>query len=386
MESKSRLFLTAAMAALVLNIAIAAAAALTTLSRIHKEESALRASAVTNSRRLERVRAAIYLSASEPRPPSALDSLRDDTLRQLTRPDTASLRGEVVAWFRLLELMNEMAERPQSPGVDAWFRKQIAQRRSTMLELSNAIAAALDREWQSNQQQLDSLYSSFRAGLALGLGLVLVLAVAVSIVTVHRTVKLEAEARSLSAQLLQAQEDERRSIARELHDEVGQSLSGALLEESSPALRTRLESAVESVRRIALSLRPSMLDDLGLVAALEWQAREVGNRTGLAVEVCAEESAGELPDAHRTCIFRVAQEALRNSARHSNATRVKVALDKAVRSVTLAVEDNGKGFRVGRTRGLGLLGMEERVAQLGGSFRLRSEPGRGATVVAELPL
>jgi hypothetical protein len=170
MESKSRLFLTAAMAALVLNIAIAAAAALTTLSRIHKEESALRASAVTNSRRLERVRAAIYLSASEPRSPSALDSLRDDTLRQLTRPDTASLRGEVVAWFRLLELMNEMAERPQSPGVDAWFRKQIAQRRSTMLELSNAIAAALDREWQSNQQQLDSLYSSFRAGLALGSG------------------------------------------------------------------------------------------------------------------------------------------------------------------------------------------------------------------------
>jgi signal transduction histidine kinase len=212
------------------------------------------------------------------------------------------------------------------------------------------------------------------------------LAVAVSIVTVRRTVKLEAEARSLSVQLLQAQEEERRAIARELHDEVGQSLSGALLEEASPALRQRLQAAVDSVRRIALSLRPSMLDDLGLVAALEWQAREIGNRTGLAIEIQAEESAGTLPEAHRTCIFRVAQEALRNCARHSEATRVKIALDKAVRSVTLAVEDNGKGFRVGRTRGLGLLGMEERVTQLGGSFRLRSEPGRGATVLAELPL
>jgi signal transduction histidine kinase len=185
---------------------------------------------------------------------------------------------------------------------------------------------------------------------------------------------------------LQAQEDERRAIARELHDEVGQSLSGALLEDASPAVRSRLEDTVESVRRIALSLRPSMLDDLGLVAALEWQAREVGNRTGLAIEVCAEESAGELPDAHRTCIFRVAQEALRNCARHSGATRVRVALEKAVRGVTLAIEDNGKGFRAGRTRGLGLLGMEERVNQLGGSFRLRSEPGRGTSIFAELPL
>jgi signal transduction histidine kinase len=129
-----------------------------------------------------------------------------------------------------------------------------------------------------------------------------------------------------------------------------------------------------------------MLDDLGLVAALEWQAREVGNCTGLDIEVSADESAGGLPDAHRTCIFRVAQEALRNCARHSGATRVRVALAQAARGVTLAVEDNGKGFRVGRTRGLGLLGMEERVTQLGGSFHLRSEPGRGATVTAELPL
>jgi signal transduction histidine kinase len=128
-----------------------------------------------------------------------------------------------------------------------------------------------------------------------------------------------------------------------------------------------------------------MLDDLGLVAALEWQARELGNRTGLAIEVCAEEAAGELPEAHRTCIFRVAQEALRNCARHSGATRVRVALEKA-RGITLAIEDNGKGFRAGRTRGLGLLGMEERVTQLGGRFRLRSEPGRGTTVLAELPL
>jgi signal transduction histidine kinase len=312
--------------------------------------------------------------------------MRDDTLSHLATPDTVSLRGEVVAWFRLLELMNEMAQRRPSPGVDAWFRQQIAQRRGTMLELSSSIAAAQDREWQSGQTLLDALYARFRWTLMLELAMMIALGVAVSTLTVRRTLRLEAQARALSAQLLQAQEDERRAIARELHDEVGQSFSGALLEEVSPALRSRLEDAVDSVRRIALSLRPSMLDDIGLVAALEWQAREVGNRCDLAIEVRAEESAGEMPDAHRTCIFRVAQEALRNAARHSGATQVRVAMDKAVRGVTLAVEDNGKGFPAGRTRGLGLLGMEERVAQLGGSFRLRSEPGRGTTVLAELPL
>jgi signal transduction histidine kinase len=386
MGSKSRHFLMAAMAVLLLLIAITGAAALAAFSRIHAEESALRARSEENSRRLEQVRAAIYLSASEPRTPVELGHMKEETLSHLTAPWAISLRGEVVAWFRLLELMNEMAARHASPGVDAWFRQQIAQRRGAMLDLSNAIGAALDREWQSGQQQLDALYSRFRLALGLELALVFGLGAAVSTITVRRTVQLEAQARSLSAQLLQAQEEERRAIARELHDEVGQSLSGALLADASPVLRARLEGAVDSVRRIALSLRPSMLDDIGLVAALEWQAREVGNRTGLAIEVCAEESAGELPDAHRTCIFRVAQEALRNCARHSGATKVRVALEKAVRGVTLAVEDNGKGFRVGRTRGLGLLGMEERVTQLGGSFRLRSEPGRGATVVAELPL
>ncbi len=87
------------------------------------------------------------------------------------------------------------------------------------------------------------------------------------------------------------------------------------------AISEAAERTVEAVRRIALSLRPSMLDDLGLVAAIEWQAREVGNRTGLGVEVCAEDSAGEMPDAQRTCIYRVTQEALHNCVRHAGAER-----------------------------------------------------------------
>jgi signal transduction histidine kinase len=383
MGSKTRWVLAWAMAGLLLLTAATGAAALAAFSRIHTEDAQLRARSAENSRRFEQVRAAIYLSAADPQGASAL---RDQTLAHLTAPETASLRGEVVAWFRLLDLMSEMQSRRPSAGVDAWFRQQLSQRRTAMLQLSNSISAAIDREWQSGQAQLDSLYARFRWTLALELALVFALGVVVAIFTVRRTVRLEAQARALSAQLLQAQEEERRAIARELHDEVGQSLSGVLLEAPPPALRSRLEDAVDSVRRISLSLRPSMLDDLGLVAALEWQAREVGNRSGLAIEVCADEAASELPEQHRTCIFRVAQEALRNCARHSGATRVRVAVERSAPGVTLSIEDNGKGFRASRTRGLGLLGMEERVSQLGGSFRLRSEPGRGATVLAELPL
>jgi DNA-binding NarL/FixJ family response regulator/signal transduction histidine kinase len=313
MGSKTRWVLAWAMAGLLLLTAATGAAALAAFSRIHGEDAKLRSRSAENSRRLEQVRAAIYLSADDPQTASAL---RDQTLGYLTAPETASLRGEVVAWFRLLDLMNEMQSRRPSAGVDAWFRQQLSQRRAAMLNLSSSISAALDREWQSGQAQLDSLYARFRWTLGLELALVFALGVVVAIFTVRRTVRLEAQARALSSQLLQAQEEERRAIARELHDEVGQALSGVLLEAPTPALRSRLEDAVDTIRRISLSLRPSMLDDLGLVAALEWQAREVGNRSGLAIEVCAKEAAGELPEQHRTCIFRVAQEALRNCARH----------------------------------------------------------------------
>ena len=225
-------------------------------------------------------------------------------------------------------------------------------------------------------------------------------ALALSLVTGRRLMRLEAEARALSAQVVQAQEQERRAIARELHDEIGQALSGLLLDVGKAAraadpsevlvqlhaIAERAGRTVDAVRRMALSLRPSMLDDLGLVAALEWQAREVGHRTGLDVQVRAEDSAGDLPDAYRTCIYRVAQEALQNCARHACAKHVRIGLDRVANAVILRVEDDGKGFLANRTRGLGLLGMEEELDQLRGRVRVQSEPGHGTRVTAEIPL
>jgi signal transduction histidine kinase len=210
------------------------------------------------------------------------------------------------------------------------------------------------------------------------------------------------ELTDLSARLVSAQEEERRSISRELHDEVGQSLSALLMEAGNAAalvapkdahvrqhvesIKKLAEASVNIIRNMTLLLRPSMLDDFGLVPALEWQAREVSKRTGIRVHVAAADSAGELPDELKTCIYRVVQEALHNCARHAQARTVRVVVRQEESRIVLSVEDDGRGFDARRVRGLGLVGMEERVRHLGGAFHVRSAPGSGTKVDVELPL
>jgi signal transduction histidine kinase len=143
---------------------------------------------------------------------------------------------------------------------------------------------------------------------------------------------------------------------------------------------------VQVIRNMSLLLRPSMLDDLGLVPALEWQAREIFKRTGLRVQVTADENASELPDEHKTCIYRVVQEALHNCARHAQARNVTVEVHRQPSQIVLTVEDDGHGFDAGRVRGLGLVGMEERVHHLGGALRVKSRPGAGTSIAVMLPL
>ena len=206
----------------------------------------------------------------------------------------------------------------------------------------------------------------------------------------------------LSARLLDAQEQERLSISRELHDEVGQSL-GALLvdmgrlsailpsndsavQEQIRKIRLLAESSVSAVRNIALLLRPSMLDDLGLVAAIEWQAREISRRSDVEVEVQAEEIAGDLREDLKTCIYRVTQEALNNVARHSGARHASVALRVDEHQIEVRIRDDGKGFDPQHSRGLGILGMEERARLLHGSLQVVSQPGTGTEITARLPL
>jgi len=210
------------------------------------------------------------------------------------------------------------------------------------------------------------------------------------------------ELEGLSARLVAAQEQERRSISRELHDEVGQTLGALLVEVGQlskvvPAddrvtqsqiahIKSVAETAVKSIRDMALLLRPPMLDDLGLVPALEWQAREISRRSDMEVDVHSDRVSEALPDELKVCIYRLVQEALNNAASHASAKRAKVTVRQDTEKITVEIADNGSGFDPLRSRGMGILGMEERVRRLGGTFAIESARGQGTAVKAELPL
>jgi signal transduction histidine kinase len=146
------------------------------------------------------------------------------------------------------------------------------------------------------------------------------------------------------------------------------------------------------VRNISLLLRPTMLDDLGLLPALKWLAREVSRTSGIHVDVATEGMLDDLPDEHRTCVYRVVQEAVNNASRHSRASQIRINVQQtrsspgAPERLRVSIQDDGKGFEPLSESGVGIMGMEERIARLGGGLNVDSEPGRGTIVLFELPL
>ena len=218
--------------------------------------------------------------------------------------------------------------------------------------------------------------------------------------------QLSAQARQLSHQILHAQEEERKRISRELHDEIAQSLVGinvhlaALTRETAvpPTLRQQIVrtqrlvgKSVDVVHRFARELRPPVLDDLGLIPALHHILKEFMNRTGVRAQLASFATIEQLPIAKRTVLYRVAHEALNNVARHAEASHVEVRLEQLPDRVRMEVVDDGKSFDVedvlqaNRGRRLGLLGMRERLEMVGGSFAIISVRGRGTTVAVEIP-
>jgi signal transduction histidine kinase len=219
-----------------------------------------------------------------------------------------------------------------------------------------------------------------------------------------RLVETERQLRWLSQKLVHAQEEERKSLSRELHDEIGQMLTGIrMVFGNLEQLRTTpgvdfgnqvaegkglAEETLQMVRNLALGLRPSMLDDLGLEPALEWQAREFSRRSGISVEFKTDGSLENIPEVIRTCIYRVVQESLTNCARHSQAKTVRIDLHGGLTELSLLVSDDGVGFAPARTnsRGLGLVGIQERVRELGGRVDVDSQPEKGTVLKALIPL
>ncbi len=216
--------------------------------------------------------------------------------------------------------------------------------------------------------------------------------------------------RRLSARLMGAQEKERARLSRELHDEIGQALTAMSINlaeiekrlgpELDPLIEERLietsalaEQTSERISVLALDLRPSLLDDLGLVPTLRWYVSRYSERLGIQVEVETVDLEKRLDPEVETALYRVVQEALTNVARHACATRVRLRLERKASSAIATIEDNGRGFDTkelaGRDlseRGAGLVGMQERIALLGGSFRIQSDPGEGTRLAVEIPL
>ncbi len=209
--------------------------------------------------------------------------------------------------------------------------------------------------------------------------------------------------RQLSTSVVEAREEERRRIARELHDELGQRLTALKMDLStlpgvaSQAQRQRrvegllsmLDDTLASVRRISSDLRPMMLDDLGLNAAIEWLARDTARRMGIEIAVHLDENDAVVDERIATSVFRMVQEALTNVARHARATEATVQLRRDGSELELVVEDNGTGYPEGamhREGSFGLLGMRERAAMLGGRLEFGNAAGRGARLAVRLPV
>lgn len=212
--------------------------------------------------------------------------------------------------------------------------------------------------------------------------------------------------RALSARLQRAREAERTSIARELHDQIGQTLTAVKLglawlarrlpeenhdvQERVKATLDLIDDGVQWVRKICSELRPEILDHLGLRAAIEWQSSEFSTRTGIASEVSLPDEDIALDNEQSTAFFRIFQEALTNVARHAQASVVRTSLRLQEGGAVLVVEDNGKGFReADMARGsdsLGILGMRERAEMCGGELRISDRPGHGTTVTVRIPL
>ena len=435
----SRIALVVGFGGLLLIMALAGIDALRVLQQFRHSDEQIRRRYLSQNHVLNDIRSDVYVSGTyvrdyllEPDPALAevhrksLEAVRahmESALELYGRDATSAevehysaLRAELADYWGILAPIFQWDPGERRRSGYAFFRDQVSQRRQNMLAIADRIAAINEQQLTAGNDQVVSLLLRFQTRLLGTLLAALVLGLGMAFFTTRKILMLEGQAhqrfeevvnargqlKDLSARLVQAQETERRALSRELHDEVGQSLSAVLVElrNLSASLKARadeqsrshvetvkglVENTVGVVRNMALLLRPSMLDDLGLIPALKWQARESSKRMGMDVSVATELDSDHLPDEYKTCIYRVVQEALHNCARHSHATTVRIRVEQKEDRLMLIIQDDGQGFDVRHMKGLGLLGIQERVTRLGGKSSVHSKLGGGTTLSVELP-
>ncbi|MCL4844287.1 MAG: MCP four helix bundle domain-containing protein [Bryobacteraceae bacterium] len=298
-----------------------------------------------------------------------------------------------------------------------YVRTVLLTRRKSISDVASQVEAINTANLQRARQRLEASQADFQTWLRRLTAIVLVLSVLVAGLSTtwilrlekkaelnqQRALEAEKELRRLSQQLVKAQEDERRSLSRELHDEVGQQITALRVEianlgripvEERETFSSHLKEAkglaeqtMKTVRDLAMGLRPSILDDFGLGPAIEWQAREFSRRTGVPSHVEVNGSLNGLTEGDRTSLFRIVQEALTNITKHASASEIRIALTAGDQGVMLRVEDNGKGMdpQDARGRGLGLVGIEERAREMGAGFALQTQPGQGTALEISIP-
>jgi signal transduction histidine kinase len=300
------------------------------------------------------------------------------------------------------------------------LRRRIMPKREVVIHISEEVQALNRSAFVQQQVDIASLYRATQRRVWEAVGLALAASVAIALLAAlyagrleqrlqrqrARDVETTRDLQRLSSQLLTAQEEERRNIARELHDEVGQVLTAIKVElavaqrsvqaagVSGDALndaRKITEGALHTVRDLSRLLHPSMLDDLGLAATVDWYLKGFGRRHGIRIELLQDGVDERLRPETEAGIYRIVQEALTNVAKHAQATTCRVFLQRLTHSVLVTIEDDGIGFRPeevsapGASRGIGLVGIRERVAQLRGDLRIESGPGKGTRLTVEIP-
>jgi signal transduction histidine kinase len=327
------------------------------------------------------------------------------------------LRTELQAYWESMDPILDWSPAEKALLSQRFLRQQVLPRREAVVELALEIgeinAANLRKEQQRLRGSQELLQGFLRRtvflALSLGILVALISAARVALLERHseqqrgRAESAEEELRRLSRNLVRTQEEERRSLSRELHDAVGQMLSGMTMElgnmesviASPEKLRVRLDEArqlnaetIRGVRDLAMGLRPAMLDELGLGPALRWQGREYSRRSGVPVAVQIDGDLEGLPETHRTCIYRIVQEALTNCARHSQAKTIRISIYGRHDWIQLSIQDDGVGFdpRQASSRGLGLIGIQERVRELEGKVTVTSQPEKGTILEVEVPV
>jgi len=444
-HSQTRLVFFLGFGGLLLLLGVLGASALSFVSQIRVRDEKIRQDYVTRDRLLQGLRAEIYTSGTHIRD-FLLDT--DDALalehreqfldtrqqiedgiaayRRLVRPGGEEpfrqFSEELASYMKAIQPVLDWTVSERHVRASSFVQNELLPRRMSALSLADRIQRISEGQLDASSESVNVMLSSFRVKLLLLLVLAIGVGIGLAGVALWRLLRLEHESqlrfdevvstreelKRLSAELVSAQESERRRIARELHDEVGQvltaivfglgSLRSALKNNNADEALRQLqlvqdmaESNASVVRNISLLLRPTMLDDLGLIPALKWYAREVSRTNPVAVDVAVESFGDDLPEEHRTCVFRVVQEAVRNAARHSGAHQVRIYV-KGIRNqdttvaLSVSVQDDGKGFDPLQEAGLGILGMRERVMRLTGMLEVNSKPGRGTIITFTLPL